>query len=538
MRILLSLLILIMLAGISYAAPGTLTGGVTFSLGNGAIVYINGTETFDSITAYGSLGTPANTFEYVIDNVTQRWTPTNSMTLCTSDCVTNFTNPPGGTAVTPAMVFSWNETLLNTPYNYQLARDIAFISTFFSGSVGGVPFYTTSSVGLSYNQTYYWHIHNSTSTYATSRLWRFKTPSAPVTVPGSLNVSVLDELTFEPISNFTASVYADGFFISRNTTTGVVNFTSSEIASGEFTLVITPNSSYAERALVVTSPGSYIAYLPPTTRTIDFVSFYLLDYTGRFPYLESILTVTKGVNTTHSQYFDSDAKVAVNLIRGEQYTITVTDPVTNSIQQWGNYFSVGTGSVQVVIMNIGVNSSILQPYVQQINASSSSIDVSWSDRGNVLNWVNVSVYKDNASTMVYSLNTTIGTGTASYMITDLNATYFTVVNASTTLGYRTDSNIFDIRKAVGAITNWVFGSFVMPDWVKNAFAIIIMFMLAGSFGAMHRGEGAVVTGIFGMFLWWYNILNLNGAILALFGALVFYSVLYHLETKRRQGGYY
>lgn len=535
MKRFLSLLMFIIIIGTAQA--NVIYNNINFDLGNGVNVTVNANQTFDNISVYNSLASPSNTFEISVNNVTQRFTPTNSISLCSDNC-TGMAAPTTILSTSPRISFAWNETNLNPPYNYQLARDIAFISSFFSGSLGGAPFYTTAQTGLEYNRTYFWHIHNSTSTYATSRIWEFRTPLAPAVIPGYLNVSVLDELTYEPISNFTASVYADGFFISKNTTTGIVNFTGSEIVSGEFTLVITPNSSYAERAIIVQSPGGYIVYLPPTTRTIDFVSFYLLDYTGRFPYLDSFLTVTKGVNITHSQYFDSDAKVAVNLIRGEQYTITVTDPLTNSIQQWGNYFSVGTGSVQVVIMNIGVNGSILQPYVQQINASSSSIDVSWSDRGNVLNWVNVSVYKDNTSAMVYSLNTTIGTGTASYMITDLNATYFTVVNASTTIGYKTDFNIFDLRKAVGLITNWAFGNFVMPDWVKNAFAIIIMFMLAGSFGAMHRGEGAVVTGIMGMFMWWYNILNLNGAILALFGALVFYAVLYHLETKRRQGGYF
>lgn len=524
-----------MMAGLAQA--GLITGQVVFGLGNGVNVTVNGDQTFDNITVYGTSTSPSSTFEITVNDTTQRFKPTNSITLCSDNC-SDLPVPTTILSTTPAMTFSWNQSVLSSPYNYQLARDIAFISTFFSGSIAGAPFYTTGQAGLEFNETYFWHIHNSTTGYATSRIWEFKTPTQAASVPGYLNITVMDELNFTIVRNYTATVY-DGEVISNTTTTGLVNFTGSQIASGEFQLVITNMTGYAERAIIVNSPGSYIVYVPTTSRTIDYVSFYLLDYTGRFPFTSSNLTITKGINTTHSQFFDSDAKVAANLIRSEIYTITVYNPTTNSMQQWGNYMSTGTGGVQVVIMDLGVNQSTLQPYTQRINASNASIDISWHDRANVLNWVNMTVYKDNTSTPVYNLNTSIGTGTASYLITDLNATYITQVNASTTQGFKVDTSIFSaISQATGLIKSWVFGSFTMPLWVKNALAIIFMFMLAGSFGAMHRGEGAVITGIMGVFFWWYDMLSLQNAAGALFGAFVLYAVLYHLETKRRQGGYY
>ena len=535
MRYFLIFLVLVSLIPIAIADDNQIVDNTLFNLDNNAYVNVSAIQNFTTITVYDSSSSPTSTLEINVNGTTVGFRPSVNISLCSDSCGVNFTTPTTSFTTAPSISFTLNDTIPNPPYTFQLATDSGFITTFFSGTLG-VPG-TTAPVSLSYNTTYYFRAHNATGTY--NRVWRFITPSAAATVPGYLNVTVVDELNYTVVRNYTASVYADGFYLSNSTTTGVLNFTSSEINSGTFELVITNMTGYAERAIIVSSPGSYIVYVPTTSRTIDFVSFYLLDYTGRFPFTSSNLTITKGVNTTHSQFFDSDAKVAANLIRGEKYTITVFNPTTDSMQQWGNYMSTGTGGVQVVIMDLGVNQSALQPYTQRINASNASIDISWHDRANVLNWVNMTVYKDNTSTPVYNLNTSIGTGTASYIITDLNATYITQVNASTTQGFKVDTSIFSaISQAVGSIKSWVFGSFTMPLWVKNAFAIIIMFMLAGSFGAMHRGEGAVITGIMGVFFWWYGMLSLQGAAGALFGGFVLYAVLYHLETKRRQGGYY
>lgn len=435
-----------------------------------------------------------------------------------------------GTGATQPITFLWYDDVASSD-EINIATDSGFTNIIHSG----IHATDTATVTLDSNTTYYWRVrqiaggggYGNTSETQKFTLGKFN---------GYLNIAVLDEMTFKLVPIFNATVYGTGFVKSKSSTTGVVNFTASDVEPGQFTLVITVNSTYAERAIIVNSPGNYTVFVPSTTAyTVDFVSFYLLDYTGRFPYANTNLTITKGVNITHSQYFDSDAKVATNLIRGERYTLTVYNPSTSDMQTWGDYSSSGTGSVQVVISAFGINESVLKPYAQSISRDGNDINFAWNDRNNVLNWLNITVYQDNYSYLVYSLNTSINAGTATFTITNTSALYFAQMNASTTRSDTIDSLIIDLRTGTELIRNLSYGSFSIPAWFKNALAIVLMFMLAGSFGAMHRGEGAIITGFIGVYLWYIGWLIMSTAIAVLFGSMVMFAILYHMNTKSKPG---
>ena len=72
----------------------------------------------------------------------------------------------------------------------------------------------------------------------------------------------------------------------------------------------------------------------------------------------------------------------------------------------------------------------------------------------------------------------------------------------------------------------------------NIFAIVALMILAGSFGALHRGEGSIFMGFMALLFWKLTWLDLGGVAVGFLGGLVLFAVLYHMEGKRRGTGYY
>jgi hypothetical protein len=448
--------------------------------------------------------------------------------------------PVGGLIISPvpaSVSFSWHDTIYPSD-ELIVSTDIGFGTIIVDTFTNADSFNVVLPIG-----TYYWKVRqwNSTSlTYGITSATQTFSVASSIPTPGFLNINATDEANGNSISTFTINLYNNTARLSKSAVGGWVNFSGAEIITGQYLAVAIPNSSYSQRSLLMNSPGSYTMRLPNTTTTNDLVSFYLLDYTGKFPFLQSVLTISLGNNVVQSEYFDADAKSAAYLTRGTSYTITVTDPATSAFQQWGNYQSVGSGSVQVVIIDLGVNQTVFQPYTQSITPGTNNITINWNDTsdGAAPN-INVVVYKGsvNASNEVYNLSAVLKSGTATYLITNTSDIYFAQIKGVTSHGTRQDTSILDLRTVILPITNWHYGSVTIPQRVKNAFAIIIIFMLAGSMGAIHRLEGAIITGIVSLFMWYYQILTLQGTVLAMFSALVLFSVLYLLAGKERTVGY-
>ena len=139
---------------------------------------------------------------------------------------------------------------------------------------------------------------------------------------------------------------------------------------------------------------------------------------------------------------------------------------------------------------------------------------------------------------MHEIQTTVNSGQSEYIITNTSDIYYVYANANTNKGYENISQIIDFRpvKTTGEGYIWSYGSFVMPAWVYNTFSIFMLLMVAGIFGAYHRGEGAIITGFIALFFGYIGWLTTFGATMGFLSGLVVFAVLYHLESKRRQGG--
>ncbi|PWB49612.1 MAG: hypothetical protein C3F06_13650, partial [Candidatus Methanoperedenaceae archaeon] len=448
--------------------------------------------------------------------------------------------PFNGSTTSNPTTLTWKQWNTTNPHTYQVSTDSSFINLIESGkATSTTPLYSTTLSTLDPGE-YYWRVKNNTGAY--SDYFQFNI-SEPPTIPGQLNITAFDEITGDRLTTFSAQVINSTSLINKSTTTGWVNYSSSEVSSGEYLIRIVPNSSYASRSVLANSPGNVTLYLPSTSNTIDTIAFYLLDYTNKYPWDSSYLSVIKNSSVMHSAYFDADAKVAVYLIRGESYGVSVTKG--NNIQNWGNYISTASGNVEVVIMDIGVNSTLRNPFVYNVTWNSSDIILQWADSYNVMSNINYSIFKGTQKTLVHQLITSVSHGSSDYIVTNTSDVYYVSVSGLTTNGYRNQSYVIDYRAGSSAtdgessdLYTWSYGSVTIPAWVKNAFAVLALMILAGSFGAMHRGEGAIITGLMSLVFWKWSWLSATGAGAGFLGALVFFAVLYHLDTKRKGGGYF
>ncbi len=76
----------------------------------------------------------------------------------------------------------------------------------------------------------------------------------------------------------------------------------------------------------------------------------------------------------------------------------------------------------------------------------------------------------------------------------------------------------------------------IPDWVQNALAIILLMILAGSFGDLHSGLSSIITGIFALIFWSKGWLDTLGAGAAFLGGLVVIMGIYYLRKHQALRG--
>lgn len=538
-----------MITGVSQATPGVISGQVVFSLGGGLNVTVNGNQTFQNITVYNSSSTPADTFEVKVNNVTQRFITTNSILLCSDNC-SDISAPNTSLATDPKITFSWSETNLDDPYSYQLARDVAFVSAFFSGSIGGSPYFTTSQVTLAYNTSYWWRIKNASSAYATSRIWEFITPTAPATLPGFLNISVFDELNQSevPFINVTLVSFATNTSVNLSSvgTTNYVNFSSSIIAGQEYLAQVSA-VGYTTRNILILSPGNYSVFLPYTTTPagVSQVTFSESDYTGLFPFLSTKLIIQKVINNTitniSSNFFNAVGTSTTQLINGEQYQIVVESP--SSTRSLGSYIPTASTTHTLLIATF-----TLQPgtsynglnYSIQYNTNQ-SIVLQWSDSsGSELISLNETITDDQGN-LDYQLITTVDSGQATWLIPNTSAKYLVQLNISTVHNRNLivrnwyNAATFSITKSGNNyIVTWN-----APQWFKTLVAMCFLFIMALLFNRNNATRGMIVVSLFAAIFWLIGWLSFPGvgyaATGAVVGVCVFISIVSVLSESNKGG---
>lgn len=454
--------------------------------------------------------------------------------------LTIYTSPANGsTGISKITPLNWaGDTSTHT---WQISTDDQYINSIASGTTSSpIGTLSTGNLNLQASTKYYWHVHNSTESYHVTQNF---TTAADTVTPGGLNITAKDEQTGATIPIFNVTIYNAITAKSKVAAGGWANYSGAEVVSGEF-LIRATATGYTYRSVIGTSPGDITIYLPSTSapNTIDAIAFYILDYTQLYPWTTSKITLSKNNTVMHSAYFDADAKAAINLIRGDSYSVTISNGA--NMQNWGNYVSAGSGNVEIVIMNLGVNTSLRNPFVYNVTWDTSKIRLEWVDSYGVMSSINYTILKGSSKTTVHQLITSVSHGASEYLLTNTSDIYYVSVSALTTNGYRNQTYIVDYRSGQTNtatespdLYTWSYGSVLIPSWVKNAFAVIALAILAGTFGALHRGEGAIVTAIMSLVFWKWTWISAPVAGAGFLGAMLVFAILYHMDTKRKGGGY-
>ena len=441
-------------------------------------------------------------------------------------------SPANNSNQNTALTLTAREWPSDPPYNWYASTDDQFINVIQQG-VGSVnnETITGSAAGLSEGTTYYWRFKNNSGGY--SDTWQFTTNTTAAT-PGRFNITVFEEDLFSSrIMDFNATVFDTDFITSKETATGWINLSSDEIDAGEFYIRVTA-TGYASRTIIADSPGNVTLYLPSSTNnTIDTIAFYLLDYTGLFPWGSSILSITKNNTIMHSSYFDADAKVGAYLIEGSSYKITVTNGV--NLQEWGNYIPLSSGNVEVVLIDVGfdpTDTGTVGNFIYNITKSDEAITLRWEDKG-ILNNLSYTVYKGTSQSLVHQLITTVTHGQSEYIVTNTSDIYYIYFTANTTMGALTYNTVVDYRTGTETgMDEWEYGTFSVSSSVQNMLIVLFLMMLAASFGALHSGVGGIITGLAALFFYkmeWLSELGAGGGVL---GGLVVVTIVYYLRKNQ------
>lgn len=455
-----------------------------------------------------------------------------------------------------SVILQWTEDSQGSPYYYQLASDNQFINIISSGSEVSVSgaLKNSSTLGLIQDVTYYWRVKNTTGNYSSTFEFDvgFGTP-----IPGTFNITAYDEVNQSlRVMNFSVQFYNTTSYIIRNTTTGWVNVTPADIGSGYYLAILIPNAPYYQRMLLSLSPGNATFYIPNSTNaTIDLIMFTLLDVTGRFPYQNSTMTILKGGLIMDKSYFSADGTHSVYLIQGSNYQIIIQNGLY--VQVFDNFIPLSSGTSTITINDFSVNTTLLNPFAFNVSYNINAVTLNWSAALNTLTSLNFTVHKGMPMVEVCQFSTVIQHGQAVCSI-DNSTTYHVIVsilksdgtfrNYSTTIDYTqghkkasTGTSVVD-GSPTGVGYKWNYGTFTMPDWVYNWVSLILIIILAGSFGGYYSGFGGIITLFVALILeliGWFQPLGDSDlqvtAVMGITGGLLFMAILYFLQHKDKGG---
>ncbi len=464
----------------------------------------------------------------------------------------------GSTVTTTAIYLAWTDGYQATPYTWYLSTNSDVSLPIASGSEASIASaLKNSSVNeLTAGIKYYWYVKNSTGTY--SDIFNFTTSSGAIT-PGRFNITVFDENNLtRRILNFTASANNNTYVVSNSTKTGWSNFTASQLSSGEFLIIVTPEGDFDEyypRMVLSTSPNDVIMYVPNSTspNTINIITFSLLDVTGLFPYTTSTISITKGGLVMDKSYFEPDGTHDVNLLYENNYQVTIQHG--DSVWYGNDIVPLQSGTSTITINDFVVNTTSLDPFVYDITDTVNQIVLNWEDRGSVFDTLNFTVRKGTA--FHYQQSSSLSKGQMVVVI-DNTTTYYVIFSARMDDGtfqntsYSVDYTIGKRKTSTGTSTIdsspigigyvWNYGTFVMPDWIYNYGSLILIILLAGSFGGFHSGFGGIITVIVALILEGVGFFQPLGdsdtavaATMGITGALLLLTVLYYLQHKEKGG---
>jgi len=467
--------------------------------------------------------------------------------------------PLNGTTVETPVTFTWREYPTHTPYTLYIATDNQYINivsqTLISSGVDEN--FTTTISGLTPGTKYWWKVKSYSGLYTDSM--NFTVSQAR----GSFNVTVFDECNMSKmIYDYTMHLYNTTSIVVKtsNTTTGWTNFNETEILAGEYLLIVVPKDefdNYYQRMVLANSPDNVTMYVPNSTtpNNINLITFSLQDTTGFFPYQTSTITISRGGIVMDKSYFSVDGTHQVYLLQGVNYQVTIQ--YGDNVFYGNNFMPLTSGSHTITINDFSVDTTSLDPFLYNITHTQDTITLNWNDVGGVLSSLNFTVRNLTSNIQICDLITSVGYGQSVCSINNQSA-FYVIFSAKLIDGtYQNTSFVVDytygVRKSstgispidgspIGIGFKWDYGTWVTPDWIYNWVSLILILLLAGSFGGYHSGLGGIITIIIALLLELWGFFNPLGdadpkniITMGITGGILLLAIGYYLQHKDRGG---
>ena len=414
-------------------------------------------------------------------------------------------SPVNASSFYGSVTLEWWTNPQGTSATYYVAGDPDFFTSVAQGTT------TQENTTLSLTpDTYYWKVNVGA---VESDVWQFTIEDTPP-VAGLFNFSVYDETTFTALSGFKVKIYNDTWYNEKTTSSGYVEFNSSEVVAGEYTALINA-SGYSPRWRIVESPANVSAYLPNTTKQIWLINFNLIDYTNLFSYSTSRLILTKptadlGTITVSDSYFDASGSNPVYLIDYNNYILTLRNSAGYE-KSVGSYLPIQDTQTSLVVGEITTlpDTEAHGGFAWNITKSNASIVLMWNaPEGSLTEAFQYNITNSTSGAVEYEINTIAPYGTATFYIPAGSDTVWLIqLSASTSDGavyhkesYRVSQQMIDLE---------------LSDYWYNSYSMFLLLIMGLLFGYRNARTGAVVVSLSAAALAIMGLLHVPASVLAM-----------------------
>jgi|GEM_PF-5610031 len=401
--------------------------------------------------------------------------------------------------------FSWENAA--TRYNGVISTESDFSSEWYNSTLYENEWNVYLGPG-----TYYWKISAydfRNEKYSEPSVGTFSIGNAP-SKPGYAKIYAKNESTGVNLTNFSVDLYNDTTYITKSTTTGSIEFSSSEVVEGEYKAKIYA-SGYSPRWRTIESPETITAYLPDED-TASLISFNLIDYSNNFKYRETRLLVTRpsdsGTFTISEDYFDAAGQNKVYLDNNVNYDLVLqTSTLERSV---GPYVATQTDIVSLVVGDIELipPSTVYGGFNYSIQKTNESVIMRWTaPAGSLYSPFKYNITDTSSGEIVYSITSIAPQGIATFIYPDPEKQYYVQLWANTTGGEllhqeycSSDSKMIDLQ---------------VSDYWYNVIAFFILATFGLLFGYRSSKMGAMLTSILALGLYVAGFLRISEAVAAL-----------------------
>lgn len=369
---------------------------------------------------------------------------------------------------------------------------------------------TTTTISLNPGE-YHWKVINWDNTL---NCWQ-KTESVftisnAVSTPGRISIEAYDELNKTKINSFTATISNSTSQLNKTTTTGLIEFTSAEVASGEYQVTVS-SGSHLPRTVTAISPCNISVYSLPNTGDESLISFSIIDYTNQFLYTETRLKITEPNNNggivISDSYFSAAGVNKVYLQNNKAYSLElISDDYTKST---GTYTPTQSESVSLVVGDIALipASENYAGFNYTISKTEQNVTFTWRAPANSLTEQFSYTVTDENGTIVYSISSLAPAGMGKYTYADPTAQYKISLTANTTQGILThteyvsgDPKIVDLQ--------------ISEKWY-NLISVFLIGIIGLCFSYRSASLGAMIAALTTALLYGIGMLHISILIVSL-----------------------